>query len=119
MAAIAATAALGGLLFGYNTGIIAGTFLFFQASFQLSSLMLVVVTNIALAGAAVGAAFVGMLADRFGRRTALIGTALVFIVGTAASALALNVIDLLGVAAAKTLDGALALARLAMEDVGK
>lgn len=95
MAAIAATAALGGLLFGYNTGIIAGTLLFLQASFHLSSLILGVVTSIALAGAAAGAAFVGILADRFGRRPALIGTALVFIVGTTASALALNVIDLL------------------------
>lgn len=57
MAAIAAIAALGGLLFGYNTGIIAGTLLFLQASFHLSSLMLGVVTSIALAGAAAGAAF--------------------------------------------------------------
>ncbi len=37
MAAIAATAAFGGLLFGYNTGIIAETLLFLQASFHLSS----------------------------------------------------------------------------------
>ncbi len=95
MAAIAATAALGGLLFGYNTGIISGTLLFLQASFHLSSLMLGVVTSIALAGAAAGAAFVGGLADRFGRRPALIGTALVFIGGAAVSALALNVVGLL------------------------
>jgi len=96
IATIAATAALGGLLFGYNTGIIAGTLLFLQASFHLSSLMLGVLTSIALAGAAIGAAVVGMLADRFGRRRALIGTALVFIVGAAISALASNVADLLG-----------------------
>ncbi len=95
MAAIAATAALGGLLFGYNTGIIAGSLLFLRASFHLSSLMLGVVTSIALAGAAAGAAFVGGLADRFGRRPALIGTALVFIGGAAVSALALNVVGLL------------------------
>lgn len=68
MAAIAATVALGGLLFGYNTGIIAGALLFLQASFHLSSLMSGIVTSMALAGTAAGAAFVGIPADRFGRR---------------------------------------------------
>ncbi len=92
---IAATAALGGLLFGYNTGVIAGTLLFLQASFHLSSLMLGIVTSIALAGASLGAACIGALADRFGRRNALMGTALMFVAGVAISALALDVAQLL------------------------
>lgn len=92
---IAATAALGGLLFGYNTGVIAGTLLFLQAAFRLSPLMLGVVTSIALAGAAAGAACIGALADRFGRRHSLLGTAAIFVVGAAVSALAVDVPELL------------------------
>jgi len=72
VAIIAATAALGGLLFGYDTGVISGALLFLREAFHLSSLMLGVVTSIALAGAAGGAAGAGLLADRFGRRPVLL-----------------------------------------------
>ena len=68
VAIIAAVAALGGLLFGYDTGVISGALLFLRVTFHLSSLMLGVVTSIALAGAAGGAAVAGRVADRFGRR---------------------------------------------------
>ncbi len=88
IALIAATAALGGLLFGYDTGVISGALLFLRDAFHLSSLMLGVVTSIALAGAALGAACADRLADRFGRRPVLLATALVFVLGAAASALA-------------------------------
>src|SRR5512147_1431104 len=81
VAIIAATAALGGLLFGYDTGVISGALLFLREAFHLSSLMLGVVTSIALAGAAGGAAGAGLLADRFGRRPVLLATATVFVVG--------------------------------------
>jgi len=88
IAIIAATAALGGLLFGYDTGVISGALLFLREAFHLSSLMLGVVTSIALAGAAGGAAVAGLLADRFGRRPILIVTAVMFVAGAIASALA-------------------------------
>ena len=58
-ALIAATAALGGLLFGYDTGVISGALLFLRDAFQLSPLMQGVVTSIALLGAAVGRGFAG------------------------------------------------------------
>ncbi len=95
VAYIAATAALGGLLFGYDTGVISGALLFLREAFHLSSLMLGVVTSIALAGAAGGAAIAGRLADRFGRRLSLLGTATVFVVGAILSALAANLTLLL------------------------
>ena len=88
IAFIAATAALGGLLFGYDTGVISGALLFLRAAFQLSPLMLGVVTSIALGGAAFGAAFAGRLADRFGRRPILLATSVIFVAGAAVSALA-------------------------------
>ena len=88
IAVIAATAALGGLLFGYDTGVISGALLFLREAFHLSNLMLGIVTSLALAGAAIGAGFAGTLSDRFGRRPILISTACVFVVGGLVSAFA-------------------------------
>jgi sugar porter (SP) family MFS transporter len=96
IAFIAATAALGGVLFGYDTGVISGALLFLRTAFHLSPLMLGVVTSIALGGAAVGAAFAGRLADRFGRRPILLVTSVIFVVGATVSALAPDLAVLLG-----------------------
>lgn len=85
---VSLTAALGGLLFGYDTGVISAALLFLRETFHLSSLMQGVVTSIALAGAAAGAAGGGGLADRFGRRPVLLLTALLFVIGGLLSALA-------------------------------
>jgi len=81
-------AALGGLLFGYDTGVISGALLFIRTEFHLSPTMQGVVAGIALIGAALGAVFAGSLSDRFGRRTVLVATGLVFVVGAIISALA-------------------------------
>jgi SP family galactose:H+ symporter-like MFS transporter len=95
IAVIAATAALGGLLFGYDTGVISGALLFLREAFHLSNLMLGVVTSIALGGAAGGAAFAGSLADKFGRRPILMATAVTFVFGATVSALAPSLFILL------------------------
>ena len=95
LAVIAGTAALGGLLFGYDTGVISGALLFLRTAFHLSNLLLGVVTSIALAGAACGAAVAGRLADRFGRRPTLMATALIFVLGAVVSALAPDLVILL------------------------
>ncbi|MGI4857646.1 MAG: sugar porter family MFS transporter [Janthinobacterium lividum] len=87
---IAATAALGGLLFGYDTGVISAALLFLRTAFHLSDFMVGVVTSIALAGAAGGAAIAGRLADHFGRRPTLLWTAGVFLAGAVVSACAVN-----------------------------
>jgi sugar porter (SP) family MFS transporter len=92
---ISLTAALGGLLFGYDTGVISGALLFLRQAFHLSSLMEGVVTSIALAGAAAGAAGAGGLADRFGRKPILLGTAVIFVIGGLVSAVAANLPTLL------------------------
>ena len=67
-------AALGGLLFGDDTGVISGALLFTRTEFDLSPTMQGVVAGIALTGAALGATFAGSLADRFGRRLVLFST---------------------------------------------
>src|ERR1700719_709889 len=76
---LAATfAALGGLLFGYDTGVISGAELFFRNEFTLSTFALEVIVSGVLAGAAVGALAGGRLADLFGRRKLLVANAPVF-----------------------------------------
>lgn len=88
---IAAVAALGGLLFGYDTGVISGALLFIRNVLKLSATMQGVVVGIVPAGAALGAAAAGYLSDRFGRRRAILAAALLFIVGALLSAVAQNV----------------------------
>ena len=90
-----AIAALGGLLFGYDTGVISGALLFIRTEFGLSPTMQGVVVGIALVGAAAGAAFAGSLSDRFGRRSVLLVTGVIFVVGAIAAALATNTATLL------------------------
>ncbi len=79
---LAATfAALGGLLFGYDTGVISGAELFLRKDFTLSTFALEVIVSGVLAGAACGALAGGRLADLFGRRKLLIATAIIFAAG--------------------------------------
>jgi sugar porter (SP) family MFS transporter len=74
-------AGLGGLLFGYDTGVISGAELFLRNDFVLSAFALEVIVSGVLAGAAAGALAGGRLADLFGRRSLLIATAIIFAVG--------------------------------------
>lgn len=84
----AAFAGLGGLLFGYDTGVISGAELFLTKDFALSVFALEVIVSGVLAGAAAGALVGGRLADLFGRRALLIVTALIFGLGAVLCALA-------------------------------
>jgi sugar porter (SP) family MFS transporter len=74
-------AALGGLLFGYDTGVISGALIFIKSQFHLSVFQQELVVSVVLIGAAVGALGGGRLADAFGRRLTLIVTALIFVAG--------------------------------------
>jgi MFS family permease len=87
----AGTAALAGLLFGYDTGVISGAILYIKDQFMLSSGAVQGVVSAVLLGAVFGAAFSGALADRFGRRKVLIVTAFLFSIGAIGAALATSV----------------------------
>ncbi|HTQ34535.1 MAG TPA: sugar porter family MFS transporter [Stellaceae bacterium] len=93
---VAGVAALGGLLFGYDTGVISGALLFIRQALALSPTMQGIVVAIVLAGAAIGAAVAGFLSDRFGRRRVILAAALLFVVGALLSALAPGLTALLG-----------------------
>ncbi|HET9382529.1 MAG TPA: sugar porter family MFS transporter [Streptomyces sp.] len=86
--AVAAVSALGGLLFGYDTGIISGALLHLREDFDLSSREQEVVVSVILLGAMAGALLAGRLAVRHGRRKVVIAVAVVFAVGAAAAAVA-------------------------------
>ena len=78
---IATVAALGGLLFGYDTGVISGALLFIRKVLDLSPTMQGMVVGIVLVGAMIGAAVAGWLSDRAGRRRVILAAALMFIAG--------------------------------------
>jgi MFS family permease len=92
---IAAVAALGGLLFGYDTGVISGALLFIRQVMDLSATLQGIVVALALAGAAIGASVAGLLSDRVGRRGVILGAALLFIAGAFLSAAAQEIIVML------------------------
>jgi sugar porter (SP) family MFS transporter len=83
-----AISALGGMLFGYDIGVISGAIIFIQKQFSLSSGMEEIVVSSVLLGSLVGALIGGMLADRLGRRRLLVFTAIVFGLGAIGAALA-------------------------------
>src|SRR5262245_61894946 len=87
----AAIAGLGGLLFGYDTGVIAGALLFIKPEFDLGSFAQGLVVAAVPIGAVAGAAFAGPAADRYGRRVMILVSAFVFIVGSLVSAAATGV----------------------------
>ena len=85
---IAAVVALGGFLFGYDTGVISGALSFITTDFHLSSFTSGLVVSAILVGAMVGALSSGRIADRFGRRPAIIAAAGVFAIGAIFAAVA-------------------------------
>ncbi len=88
---IAGVAALGGLLFGFDTGVIAGAILFIVPDFHLGPAAQGLVVSAVTFGALFGAVAAGTFADTIGRRWTNIAAGIGFIVGSASSALAPNV----------------------------
>ncbi|WP_417329386.1 sugar porter family MFS transporter [Halomonas cupida] len=85
---ICCIAAIGGFLFGYDSGVINGTVDGLQASFNSDSVGTGFNVASMLLGCAVGAFFAGRLADRFGRRTLLIVAAVFFLISAWGSGIA-------------------------------
>lgn len=81
-------AALGGLLFGYDIGVISGAILFIKSQFSLSATMEEIVVSAVLVGAIFGAAAGGVLTNRFGRRKLIILASIIFTLSAIGTALA-------------------------------
>ena len=78
---IVAVATIGGLLFGYDSGAVNGTQSGLTEAFGLSPAGLGFTVGSLLIGCAVGAFFAGRLADILGRRTVMIFSAILFVIG--------------------------------------
>ncbi|MHC2017790.1 sugar porter family MFS transporter [Methylobacterium sp. CM6247] len=87
---VAVTAALGGFLYGYDTGIISGALLSISSEYQLSHSTQEMVVAAILLGATLGGLSTGWFADRFGRRRTIIAIAAVFTFGAVGAGLAPN-----------------------------
>ncbi|XP_043701301.1 probable inositol transporter 2 [Telopea speciosissima] len=90
---LAFSAGIGGLLFGYDTGVISGALLYIRDDFKSVDRETVLqesIVSTAVAGAIIGAAIGGWISDRFGRRFSLMFADFLFFVGAVIMASAPN-----------------------------
>ncbi|MFJ4965718.1 D-xylose-proton symporter [Streptomyces sp. ADI96-02] len=84
---IAAAAAMGGFLFGYDSSVINGVVQAIRSRYDIGSATLAQVIAIALIGCAIGAATAGRIADRIGRIRCMQISSLLFMCSAVGSAL--------------------------------
>ena len=85
---VALVTLLAGLLFGYDQGVISGALQFIADDFKLSDTLKEVVTSWVTLGALGGALLAGVLADKLGRKRALIIAGVLFVGGALVQSLA-------------------------------
>ncbi len=90
---VSTVAAVGGLLFGFDTAVIAGANPFLKAHFDLSDTLLGFAVSSAIIGCIFGAALAGSTSDRFGRRKVLLVCAVLFAVSAIGSAIPRTLIE--------------------------
>ncbi|KAF1892292.1 hypothetical protein Lal_00010756 [Lupinus albus] len=90
---LAFSAAIGGLLFGYDTGVISGALLYIRDDFKAvdrKTWLQEAIVSVALAGAIIGASVGGYINDQFGRRKGIIFADTLFFIGSVIMAAATN-----------------------------
>jgi MFS family permease len=85
---VAVVAALGGMLFGYDIGVISGAEKLLTARFKLSAGLEELAVAAVLIGSIIGGLFGGKMSDRISRRYTLLWMAVIYTVGAIATALA-------------------------------
>ena len=95
LALVCFVASLGGVLFGFDTAVISGTFGFVETYYGLSKLAVGWFASAALVGAIAGAAMAGGLSDRFGRKPTLGVAALLFFISALGSTVPPNFVFLI------------------------
>jgi SP family arabinose:H+ symporter-like MFS transporter len=90
LALICFVASLGGVLFGFDTAVISGTFSFVESYFLLNKIQVGWFTSSALVGAIAGAAISGTLSDKYGRTPILILAAILFFISAFGSTIPPN-----------------------------
>lgn len=99
---VAVVATFGGLLFGYDTGVLNGALGFMRVdpaltggAAELTATQIGLITSVLLAGAAIGAVVGGHLSDRIGRRRLIIALAVIFFVAAVGCVVAPSYVILL------------------------
>ncbi|OWM85496.1 probable inositol transporter 2 [Punica granatum] len=90
---LAFSAGIGGLLFGYDTGVISGALLYIRDDFKSVDRQTALqesIVSMAVAGAIIGAAIGGWANDKFGRRSAILVADFLFFIGAVIMAAAPN-----------------------------
>ena len=90
----AMVAAIGGLLFGFDTAVINGAIVFIKQQFGLSDSQTEIAASSLLLGCVFGASVAAFTSDRFGRKRALLGAAALFTLSSIGAALPRNLIEL-------------------------
>jgi sugar porter (SP) family MFS transporter len=93
---ISVIAAIGGLLFGYDTGVISGALLFIKDDLNASTFEQQAIVAVLLLGAMVGALISAYLADRLGRKWTKVVSGTVYVVGALGCALSVSAPMLIG-----------------------
>ena len=88
-------AAVGGFLFGYDTGVISGALIILKKRFYLSFFMEELVVSITIGAAIFGALYAGPMSQYFGRKFVLLFSSVVFTIGAIFMAAAENIGELL------------------------
>jgi SP family arabinose:H+ symporter-like MFS transporter len=83
---VTSVAALGGLLFGYDTAVISGAIGYLRVKFELTDAMTGFAASAAIWGCVFGVLVAGVFSDRFGRKRALLASAVLFAVSAVGSA---------------------------------
>ena len=88
-------AAIGGLLFGFDTAIVAGATRYLKDQFALTSLQEGWAVSVVLVGCMFGAGFAGAISDRIGRKKFMLVSAVLFFVSAVGCALPQNMVQFL------------------------
>jgi sugar porter (SP) family MFS transporter len=89
----AMVAALGGLLFGFDTAVINGAIVFIKQQFGLSDSQTEIAASSLLLGCVVGASVAAFTSDRFGRKRVLLGAAALFTISSIGAALPRDLVE--------------------------
>jgi sugar porter (SP) family MFS transporter len=89
-------AAVGGLLFGYDTGVISGALLYIKGDLHANSVAQEWIVSVLLLGAIVGALISGYLADKIGRKYTKVISGCVYVLGALGAAFSVSVPMLIG-----------------------
>lgn len=89
-------ATIGGLLFGYDTGIVSGSMLLIRDVYNLSTIWQELIVSATIGAAALFSLVAGVLSDRLGRKTVIMFASFVFTIGAVVMAAANGKAMLLG-----------------------